>query len=85
MARFFDILGWPIVFLAGVIGAILRTLYWGLIVAPAVLILALLMSPGSVPKPIVPVLVTLGARDLHRSLGEILRKAETDDGGGGLE
>lgn len=85
MARFFDILGWPIVFLAGVIGAILRTLYWGLIVTPAVLFLALLMSPGSVPKPIVPVLVALGARDLHRSLGEMLGKAEMDDGAGGLE
>ena len=82
MARFFDVLLWPLVFLSGVIGAILRTVYWGLVVTPAVTIVALLVGVGSIPKPVVPVLVALGGRDLHRSLGEILRKAETHDGDG---
>ena len=82
MARFFDVLLWPLVFLSGVIGAILRTMYWGLVVTPAVAIVALLVGVGSIPKPVVPVLVALGGRDLHRSLGEILRKAETHDGDG---
>lgn len=69
VARFFDVLLWPLVFLSGVIGAILRTVYWSLVVTPAVTIVALLVGVGSIPKPVVPVLVALGGRDLHRSLG----------------
>ncbi len=80
MARFLDVL----VFLSRVLGAVLRTVYWGLVVTPAVAIVALLMGVGSVPRPVVPVLVALGGRDLHHSLGEILRKAEGHDGSGSL-
>ncbi len=80
MARFFDVL----VFLLRVIGAVLRTVYWGLVVTPAVTIVALLVRVGSIPKPVVPVLVALGGRDLHHSLGEILRKDEAHDRGGSL-
>ncbi len=80
MARFFDVL----VFLSRVIGAVLRTVYWGLVVTPAVTIVALLVAVGSIPKPVVPVLVALGGRDLPQPLGEILRKAEAHDGSGSL-
>lgn len=72
MARLFDILLSPVVFLGGVIGAILRTLYWGLVVTPAVAIVGVLVSVGSVPRPVVPLLATLGGRGLHSSLGDIL-------------
>jgi len=72
VAKFVDILLSPLVILLGVVRAVIRTLYWGLIVTPAALIVSLLISAGSTPKPIMPLLRALGREDLHEKLGEIL-------------
>ncbi len=72
MQRLVDTVLWPLVGLLGVVGAVIRTLYWGLMVTPSVFVVSLLVSVGSTPKPVVPLLRALGGRDLHRMLGEIL-------------
>jgi len=72
MERSWDIVFWPVVFITGIIGAIVRTAYWGAIVTPVVLIASLLVGVGSIPKPIIPILTSLGGRDLHRALGKIV-------------
>src|SRR3990172_4806580 len=74
--RVFDIIFAPLTCVFGVIGAVIRTVYWGAIVIPAVLVVSMLVSVGSTPKPVIPVLVRLGGRDLHRELGKILGGAE---------
>jgi hypothetical protein len=74
--RAFDVLLAPLTFAFGIIGAVIRTAYWGAIVVPAVLVVSILVSVGSTPKPIVPLLGRLGGRDLLRELGKILGGVE---------
>ena len=78
MQRFFDTLLAPLTFVFGITGAVIRTVYWGAIVIPAVLVVSMLVSVGSTPKPLIPVLVRLGGRDLHRELGKILGGLTTE-------
>ena len=78
MQRAFDILLAPVTFAFGIIGAVIRTVYWGAIVIPAVLVVSMLVSVGSTPKAVIPLLGRLGGRDLHRELSKILSGLETE-------